>query len=117
MKKLSAGLLTLFLSSSYAFAAPKVEHFVFHYESGDVFDVQIADNTITWKGIEGADKGHSETDNINRKQLTDDVEVMQWVETSGTALTLVLDRTHLKTISSGKAGNESFLWSGRVEVK
>jgi MoaF-like len=110
------GFVFSVLVSANSYAIINLEHYVFHYESGDTYDVKLTDNTITWNGLEGGDKGQSETDYIKRKKFSNDIEVIQWNETSGTFVTLVFDRTHLQIISSLKTSDGEWLMSGKATV-
>ena len=119
MSKLLSTILSvsiLALTSTNLYATSNTEHYVFHYESGAVYDVTITDNTFTWKGLEGDDRGKSETDPIKRKTLSNDVEVIQWKEDSGLFVTLVFDRTHLSIVSSGKTSEGDWLMSGMASI-
>ena len=111
----ASALLILFFGNSYA--NNKTEHYVFHYETGDTYDVVLTDNTITWTGLEGSDTGRSETDVIKRKTLNHNTEVLQWTENDLTFMTVVLDHRHLKVIASGKLVDNSWLSYGRGEKK
>ena len=101
-----------FCLANSAIAAPSFEHYIFEYGKDMIFDVRLTDNTITWESLAGPDKGQNETDLIERKVLSSDVEVMQWTENDGTFVTVILDRNHLKVISSGKFSTGTWLWSG-----
>jgi MoaF C-terminal domain len=115
MKKIWTTLFYLMAINTHASANYHNEHFIINYHSGESYDVVLTDNTITWTGLEGNDKNYSETDSINRKPLTDEVEVIQWIENDHTFMTLVLDRTQLKTIASGKNQQNSWLNTGDMQ--
>ncbi|EKD71721.1 MAG: hypothetical protein ACD_46C00113G0006 [uncultured bacterium] len=110
-----AGILCLSLGNIYAGGKTKLEHYIFRYDTGDTYDVKLSENAITWTGLEGSDTGQSETDLIKRKKLSNDVEVIQWNENSKTFVTLVFDRAHLRTVSSGKTPNGNWLAYGVAE--
>lgn len=115
IKNIFTTLFSTLVLTSNIFAAPKYEHYVFKYDSEHIYDVKLTDNTITWESLTGSDKGQKETDPINRKQLSNDVEVIQWTENDGTFVTVTLDRAHLSEISSGKYDSGTWLWSGVAE--
>lgn len=106
-----------FFEIAFASGMTKSEHYVFRYDTGATYDVQLTDNTITWTGLEGDDTGLMETDSIKRKKLSAKVEVIQWSENNGTFITLVFDRKHLRIVSSGKFLNDEWLAYGVAEVK
>src|SRR3990167_9216085 len=85
-----------------AIATPSFEHYIFEYDKDMIFDVKLTDNTVNWESLAGEDKGQKETDHIDRKNLSHDVEVIQWTENDGTFVTVVFDRAHLNIISSGR---------------
>ena len=60
----------LIAGTTNIYANNQSEHYVFHYESGDTYDVSFTDNTVTWKGLKGNDKGKSETDLIKKKNIS-----------------------------------------------
>jgi phenolic acid decarboxylase len=107
-----AALAFLCVLSSSAIAAPTFEHYVFKYDEAHVYDVKLASDTITWEALSGAEKGQKETDRVNRKTLSNDVEVIQWTENDGTFVTLAFDRNNLTVVSSGKFASDMWLWSG-----
>lgn len=117
VKAILTGILSLSLGNIYADEGAKIEHYMFHYESGDSYDIQITKDTITWTGVEGSDTGLTETDAIKRRTLSSDVEVIQWNEQNTTFITIVLDRLHHKVISSGKIAGNEWLSYGEVEEK
>ena|SRR3990167_47476 len=104
------------VATTAAYAKTSTEHYIFHYETGDIYDFQITENSATWKGLEGSDKGQSETDYIKRKTLSNDMEVIQWKEMNGTFVTLVLDRAHLSIVSSGITSDGDWLMSGNATI-
>src|SRR5690349_5726240 len=106
----------LIAGTTNIYANNQSEHYVFHYESGDTYDVSFTDNTVTWKGLKGNDKGKSETDLIKKKNISNNIEVIQWNETNGYFVTLVLNHESLKIISSLKAGNDSWFISGNAII-
>ena len=106
------GFLILVITNSYA--GVNLEHYVFHYESGDTYDVKFTDNTVTWKGLEGSDKGQSETDYTKRKKFPNNVEVIQWNEISGAFVTLVFDCEHLNIISTINTSDGTWLRAGKA---
>ena len=108
-------LVYLVSLTTITIAAPISEHYLFKYDSDHAYDVKLNDSTITWKSLSGPDKGQMETDNINRKNLSEDVDVIQWTENDGTFITVVLDRTLLNVVSSGKYSTDTWLWSGVAE--
>lgn len=110
-----ATLFSLCLATT-AIAAPDSERYIFEYGKDMIFDVRLTDNTITWESLAGADKGQKETDLIERKVLSSDVEVMQWTENDGTFVTVIFDRNHLKLISSGKFSTSTWLRSGSATI-
>lgn len=71
---------------------------------------------MTWKGLEGSDKGQSETDYTKRKKISSNVEVIQWSEQSGAFVTVVFDREHLNVVSSIKTNDNNWLISGNATV-
>ncbi|RDI39943.1 MoaF-related domain-containing protein [Aquicella lusitana] len=109
-----AAFIFAFFATSSVAAAPKVEHYIFKYESDRAFDVKLTDNTITWQSLSGPDKGQTETDFINRKKLSKNIEIVQWAENDGTFVTVILDRAQLNVISSGKFSTGTWLWSGKA---
>ena len=108
---IAATIFSLCLTTC-AIAAPSTEHYIFEYGKDMIFDVKLTDNTITWESLAGPDKGQKETDLIERKVLSSDVEVMQWTENDGTFVTVIFDRNHLNVISSGKYPAGTWLRSG-----
>lgn len=111
---ISSIFLTAGITNIYADNQSK--HYVFHYESGDTYDVSFTDSTVTWKGLEGNDNGKSETDFIKKKNISNNIEVIQWNETSGAFITLVFDRKNLNIISSLKEGDESWFIYGKATI-
>lgn len=103
------------ISTSLVIAAPNSEHYIFKYNSGYSFDIKLTDNTITWKALDGSNKGQTESDYINRRMLLNNTEVIQWIENDGTFVTVIFDRIHNEVISSGKSSSETWLWSGISE--
>jgi len=116
-KAILAGIFCLSLGNAYASETTKLEHYILRYESGDSYDIQLTSSTITWTGVEGSDTGLTETDSIKRKMLSNDVEIIQWNEKSTAFVTLVLDRPHLKVVSSGKIAGDDWLNYGVIEEK
>ena len=117
MNKLLAIIIvfaSLALTTTHTCAATAIEHYTFHYENGDTYDVKLNDNTVTWKGLEGGDKGQSEMDYIKRKMLAKNIEVIQWNEMDGTFVTLVFDRANLIIISSGKTSEGDWFMQGNA---
>ena len=114
--KIALAILGLALVSPLStLAAPKSEHYIFRYDSGYSFDVTLTDNTITWKVLEGSNKGQTETDYIKRKMLTNQTEVIQWIEKNGTFVTVIFDRRHHEMISSIKNESDMIMWPGTSE--
>lgn len=113
--KVAAILFSIFFAS-FAGAAFQSEHYIFNYGKDMIFDVKLTNNTVTWESLAGADKGQRETDQIDRKSLSNDVEVIQWTENDGTFVTVIFDRTHLKIISSGNYTTGTWLRSGVAYV-
>jgi len=109
-------LLISMLLSPYVNAAQESEHYIFEYDKDMIFDVKLTDNTVTWESLSGEDKVQKETDHINRKLLSNDVEVIQWTENDGTFVTVVFDRAHLNVISSGKYPSGKWLRSGVATI-
>ena len=108
---ISVAIFSIFLAIT-AIAAPASERYIFEYGKDMIFDVKLTDNTITWQSLAGPDKGQKETDLIERKGLSSDVEVMQWTENDGTFVTVIFDRNHLNIISSGKHPTGTWLRAG-----
>lgn len=116
IKTIFAVLFFTIVSASCVIAAPKFEHYIFKYDRDHLYDIKLTDNTITWTSLNGDDKGQTETDYIKRKNLSNNIDVIQWSENDGTFVTVVFDRAHLNIISSGKFLADTWLWSGEVEV-
>ncbi|MBX3708747.1 MAG: hypothetical protein KIT56_05725 [Gammaproteobacteria bacterium] len=114
MKLIAFIFIAFLITSSYA--SNYIEHYTFYYESGDTYDVKLTESTVTWKGLEGGDKGQTETDYIKRKNFSKDIEIVQWHEISGSFVTLVFDRTHLKIISSGRTSDGDWLMLGKATI-
>ena len=77
-------------------------HYKATFDGGNVYDVTITPDQLTWKGLGGEDKGHSATISGYKKvNLADAIEVLQWQnKKSGSYITLVLDHDHLKAACS-----------------
>lgn len=114
-RKFALLFFTVF-AAPYVMAAVKFEHYIFNYGNDHLYEVKLTDNTITWKSLSGPDKGERETDHIKKKHLTNEIDVIQWTENDGTFVTLTLDRKHRNVISSGKILENTWLWSGNMEV-
>ena len=71
---------------------------------------------MTWKGLEGSDKGQSETDFIKKKNISNNIVIYQWSEKNGSFITLIFDRDNLNIISSIKASDGSWLMSGKATI-
>ena len=114
-KKLAVilGFICLTIGSTNVYANHS-EHYVFEYETGDVYDVTFTDSSVMWKGLEGSDKGQSETDFIKTKKISNNVEVIQWNEKNGSFITVIFDRTNLDIVSSIKTNDGSWLMSGKA---
>jgi phenolic acid decarboxylase len=112
---IAAAVLLISISSAEADENAKNSHFIFRYNTGDIYEIELGDAAITWRGLEGSDVGKNETDAIKRQILSKDVEVIQWTETNGIFVTLVFDHLNMKMVSSGKTENDAWLTYGTAE--
>ena len=114
MKKILASLAiasSVFMMMDAA-AMTKTEHYVFNYDNGKSFEIQLTDKTITWTSMCGPDKGQTETDEITTTKLAENIDVIQWTEKDGTFVTVIFDKENLREISSGKYADGTWLWNG-----
>lgn len=109
--------LSIFVCAAAFAGATTTGHYKATFEGNNVYDVTIAQNQLTWKGLSGEDKGKVRTVDYKQTNLTDAVEVLQWKNKSGSYVTLVLDHDHSKAVCSGQASKTkgSWLWSGTLE--
>lgn len=102
--------------SNFSFAQPDESHYIFTYDSGNTYDIKLTDDTITWTGLSGPDKGVSETDVIKRKSLSSNVDIIQWIERDGSFVTVAFDRENLTVVSSGRYDEGTWFWNGKVDI-
>lgn len=109
-------LVAISFYSNVSLAHQDESHYIFNYDSGNTYDIKITDDTITWTGLSGPDKGISETDAIKRKSLSSNVEIIQWIEKDGSFVTVAFDHKNLTVVSSGRYEKGTWFWNGTVDI-
>ena len=107
----------LFLSASvFAAVSEKPSHYKVNFDNGSVYDVEITAKQLTWKGVVGEEKGKEQTiKHYKHTNMTNVIEVLQWVGLKGSFNTIVIDHDQLKIVASGKDKKESWFWHGTLE--
>lgn len=108
--------ILLVITSSLNFAATNYKkEFTVHFDTGNTYEVAIRNDSLTWKGIAGEDKGTTRTVEIKRLPLANNLEVFQWKEPRGYFVTFILDALHNKGITSTRAqNNQDWLVLGKI---
>lgn len=114
---LAIACIGLFLSVSvFADVSEIPSHYKVNFDNGSVYDVAITPKQLTWKGISGEEKGKEQTiKNYKHTNITNVIEVLQWVGLKGSFNTVVIDHDQLKIVASGKDKKESWFWNGTLE--
>lgn len=113
-KRLLAFILSI--TSSFVFAAENYKkEFIVHFDTGNTYKVSIVDDSLTWEGIVGEDRGMVQTVSIKRLPLAKNIEVFQWKEPRGYFVTFILDALNNKGITSTRAkDNQDWLIIGEI---
>ncbi|MBX3708303.1 MAG: hypothetical protein KIT56_04365 [Gammaproteobacteria bacterium] len=70
---------------------------------------------LTRKGIAGTEVGQVREVQVKSLSTSKNVEVFQWIEKTGSFVTLILDGKHYKAVCSGKmADHREWFWLGKV---